>query len=385
MSLFFKPKSYLGVDLGAGGVKMVELHQIKGRPVLHTFGYTSDPDKNAVPLDNFFKAVTASNLMEDKGATKVNTSMATDLYFSNEQVKDRAAILKEVYKRCKATAKKAVVSLPSSAVFHAIVTIPKSAKDEFNSILRAEIKKLLPLPLEEMMLDYQILPSAKEDKNQRVLVNAVPRPLVVFYSQIFQRANLQLDALEPESTAFARALVGRDSSVTMVIDIGAERTSFFIVDGGVPITHHSIEIGGSRVGTLLKNLLDLDSGQIEQVKYDLSVFLETAQQKTLSPSEFLSVFAPVVDPIVKEIQYGFDLYLHQLGNESKRPEKIVLTGGGSLLPYLPEHLASTFKMKCYIGDPWARLVYQNDLKSVLNKIGPRLAGVIGLALRNMVQ
>jgi sugar (pentulose or hexulose) kinase len=32
----FKPKSYLGIDLGAGGVKIVELQEQKKRAVLFT-------------------------------------------------------------------------------------------------------------------------------------------------------------------------------------------------------------------------------------------------------------------------------------------------------------------------------------------------------------
>ena len=39
---WFKPKSFLGVDIGAGGVKIVELKVEKNRPVLFTYGYTSE-------------------------------------------------------------------------------------------------------------------------------------------------------------------------------------------------------------------------------------------------------------------------------------------------------------------------------------------------------
>jgi Tfp pilus assembly PilM family ATPase len=38
MSVFQKTEGYLGVDLGAGGIKMVELHKTKGRPQLWTYG-----------------------------------------------------------------------------------------------------------------------------------------------------------------------------------------------------------------------------------------------------------------------------------------------------------------------------------------------------------
>ena len=93
---------------------------------------------------------------------------------------------------------------------------------------------------------------------------------------------------------------------------------------------------------------------------------------------------PVVDPIIKEIEVSFELYLRQTGNEGKRPEKIILTGGMGSLPFLAKHIQEKFKIKCYVGDAWARVVYQDGLKPVLREIGPRLSVAIGLALRNVV-
>ena len=93
---------------------------------------------------------------------------------------------------------------------------------------------------------------------------------------------------------------------------------------------------------------------------------------------------PVVEPIVKEIEYSFEVYLRQSGNLTKHPEKVVLTGGGAFFPFLAEHIAEKFKLKCYVGDPWGRVVYQDGLKPILHGIGPRMSVAIGLALRNML-
>ena len=38
MSLFSKSEAYLGIDIGAHGIKLVELHKFKGRPQLWTYG-----------------------------------------------------------------------------------------------------------------------------------------------------------------------------------------------------------------------------------------------------------------------------------------------------------------------------------------------------------
>ena len=49
------------------------------------------------------------------------------------------------------------------------------------------------------------------------------------------------------------------------------------------------------------------------------------------------------------------------------------------------NIESKFKIKCYVGDAWARVVYQDGLKPVLRQIAPRMSVAIGLAMRSMVQ
>jgi type IV pilus assembly protein PilM len=383
---FGKPKSYLGVDLGAGGVKMVELRREKNRPVLFTYGFTSEAQDVHHLVNEQEKSVDQLRQMAagQVPATEA-VAPATPQQVDEDKIERYASMLKEVCKQSKTVAKTAVVSLPVSGVFHAIVTLPLVKKQEFDKILKAEIKKLLPYSLEETALDYQVLPALPGDKSQRVLVNAVPRSLVVYYTKIFQAAGLKLDSLEPESMALSRSLIGKDMAVTMLVDIGAERTNFFIIDRAVPITHHSIEMGGSRINSILKRILGVDENIVEQMKRDLfDSFFLSGGTVGVPREKFLDLFDSIIDPIAKEIEYSFDLYLRQSGNEQKRPEKVVFTGGAAHLPYLTDAIAEKFKIKCYIGDPWGRVVYQERLKPLLRSIGPRMAVAIGLTLRNML-
>lgn len=377
MWFFNKEKSLLGVDLGAGGVKVVELRKVQNRPLLFTYGFTSETQN----IHQLFikKEKSAGDLLKKDGGKKEPSAGTEENPENERQVARYADILRGVCQAAKTTAKNAVVSLPVSAVFHAVVTLPVVDKKDFLSILNAEVKKLLPRPLDEMAVDYQILPAAGEEKNQRILINAVPRELVVFYTKVFQRAGLILEALEPESMALQRSLVGRDSSVTLIIDMGAERTNFFIIDQTVPITHHSIETGGVKINKILQETLGVEEGLVEQIKQDISVSSSDEANK------FLEIFMPVLDPMFKEIQYSFDVFLRQSGNENKRPEKIILTGGAAMFPGLASYISEKFNIKCYVGDPWARVVYQDSLRPVLSRIGPRLSVAIGLALRDMVQ
>lgn len=379
---FSKQKSYLGIDLGAGGVKLVELKEEKNRPVLHTYGLASETqDVHRLVVK---KPIEEEAAVEQTNGVQVEKKSAPRLLEDEERLNGYAGRLKAVCRAARTMAKSASVSLPVSAVFHAIVTLPKVEKGEFSAVLKAEAQKLLPYPLDEMILDYQILAGLSDEKNQKIMVNAVPKSVVAFYTEVFRRAGLALDSLEPESTALERSLIGRDTAVTMLIDMGAERTNFFIIDGAVPITHHTIESGGNKINRLLRDVLGLEEAAIERAKLDLFDSVSrppVGGNGRLDKAGFIKLLTPVIDPVAKQIEYSFDLYLNQSGNESKRPEKIVLTGGAAVMPFLTEYLSEIFKVKCYIGDPWARVVHQEKLRPILNNIGPRLSVAIGLALR----
>ncbi len=376
--LLFKPKSHLGIDLGAGGIKIVELKLEKKRPMLYTYGLTSQMQDVHRLFD-----VSSKNSPSLLSSDQKNKSVAVAI--DPEQVKKYANLVKAICVGARTTSLSATVSLPVSVVFHAVINLPLLKKEELDRVLRAEVKKLLPRPIEDMVLDYQMIKNSPESKTQRVLVNAVPKELVIFYTQVFKLAGIQLESLEPESIALERSLVGRDQSVSMIIDIGAERTNFYIIDQGYAITHHSTEIGGGRLNKILSNILGVKDELVEQLKYDyFGSLLKKNSNSQMTKDKFYGLFSSIVDPIVKEIEYSFEIYLKQTGNEKKRPEKIILTGGGSSMPYLTDFISEKFNIKCYIGDPWGRVVYQESLKPALGKIGPRMSVAVGLALRKLV-
>jgi type IV pilus assembly protein PilM len=382
--IFNKQKSWLGVDLGAGGIKLVELKEEKGRPTLFTYGLTTE--KQAIHSIIPVNPKTPDNLKIDQiDGIQNDKKPLPKIKIDDSEINKIANSLKEVCAKAMVRSKNAMVSLPVSSVFHSIVTLPKDVKGDLQAILRAEIKKLLPYPAEDMILDYQVLENFSDARYKRIMVNATPKAVVEFYTRIFQKAGLHLDSLEPESTALERALIGRDTAVAMLVDMGAERTNFFIIDRSAPITHHTIESGGHKVNAILQNILSVENKNIGQIRKDLFKYYLSGNRDNLVKENFLKIMDPIFDPIKKQIEYSFDLYLHQTGNENKTPEKIILTGGAAMLPYLADSLAETFNLKCYLGDPWARVVYQDGLKSLLGDIGPRMSVAVGLALRYLVK
>lgn len=376
MGIFSNKEAYLGIDIGAHGIKMVELHKTKNRPQLWTYGIV-EQDLDIHLVENAEK--TPEELLKEKNRLpdELDRKSSKEPTMDDPRIGQYAELLKLLCKKAKVTTRKVTASLPVSYIFHAVLTMPKIESKEIPVVVKAEVEKMLSRPIEELQIVHQIIPDDnKESKYLRILVTAAPKILVKFYSAIFQRAGLELQELETEAFALERSLVGRDQATAMVVDVGAERTNFFIIDKGMPLVHRSIAEGGRNIDQILTRVLQVDPCMVGQLKKDISLSKEKVNPE---------IFHTMIDPIVKEIEYGFDLFLHQTGNEGKRPEKIILTGGSCVLPFLREAIQQKFPMRVFVGDPWARTVYQDGLRQILDEIGPRMSVAIGLALRNIVQ
>ncbi len=384
MSLFQKTEGYLGVDLGAGGIKMVELHKTKGRPQLWTYGVAHQALDIHPQMTFRANTSVAPNLQNVKAvASPAQKNIPVAPLLSSEDISrtvEYAHILKTLAEKSKVTTRRVTASLPVSQVFHAVITLPVIDPKEIDTHVKAKAQKMLPMPLEEMQVVHQLIkdtaPGAGQEKYLRVLITAAPKKLIAFYTNIFQKGGFEIQELETEAFAIERCLVGRDGGTVMVIDIGAERSNFFIMDKGVPVTHRSIQVGGNSMDLTLASALGILPEEAVQIKYDLS-----SMKGVKIP---MDIWAPLFDPVIKEIQYGFDLFLSQSGNEQKRPEKIILTGGAALFPPLCQYIQENFPLKVFVGDPWARVVYQQGLRRVLDRVGPGMAVSIGLAMRNIV-
>ncbi|OGY45012.1 MAG: hypothetical protein A3A24_03085 [Candidatus Buchananbacteria bacterium RIFCSPLOWO2_01_FULL_46_12] len=383
MGLFSSEQSYLGIDFDNNSVKVVQLTNENGRPRLVTYGY----------IDR-----------------KIEREKIDSGRSDNPEV---AKIIQHVCRKAKTTTTKVITALPAYSVFSSVLNLPVSAKKDLASAVKWEAKKVIPLPVEDMILDWKVLqdftdePSGEknpaengqgpngeskgfDDLRQRsflkiastkkgvytkILLTAAPKDLVKRYINIFKSAGLNLLSLDTESFALVRSLVGNDPSALMIVDIGSVVTNISVVVNGIPLLNRSLDIGGLTITQAIANSLNISLERAEQFKYDIGISPDRAGQGNI-PQTIESTIVPIVD----ELKYSLNLYR----NQSQKPiEKVILTGGSSLLLNLPEYLAKAVNLKVYRGDPWARIIYPGELKPVLDEIGSRFSVAIGLAMRNI--
>ncbi|MEN9557952.1 MAG: hypothetical protein RL141_321 [Candidatus Parcubacteria bacterium] len=353
MPLFSKPntQSFVGIDLGVSGIKLVELLNEKGRARLVTYAYT---DHQAAA--------------EGKGYA--------------EQPEATGELLKKMVLQARTTTKKAIAALPISSVFSSIINVPASNDKELQEAIHWQAKKLIPMPLEEIALDSKVLDAGNPDEKKkmtRVLLTGAPSTLVHTYVKILGGAGLEPLALETEALAQVRSLVGKDRATVMIIDIGLLRTNITVVEQGIPFLSRSIAAGGAMMTTMMAKTLGIPESQAETMKRDIRALKGFAPAGDLTP-----LLQTLLKPVLDEVRYSFNLYQEQPeGGQKKRIEKIILTGGSSLLPNLPELLTSLLNVNTYRGDPWARIVYPEDLRPILEELGPRFSVAVGCAMRDI--
>jgi type IV pilus assembly protein PilM len=346
MGLFSKSNSYLGIDIGAFGIKIVELKKEDGKPRLFSYGFSEN--KNIESMAN-----------QKNGADYM------------------AKLINKICERAGITGRNAVAALPTFSVFSSILNLSNVSTKDLKSAVHWEAKKVIPLPLDEMILDWREIKEdgEKKGKNTKIFLTGAPKTLVRKYIEIFKKAGINLLSLETETFSLIRALLGNDKSSVMIAEIGANTTDIAVVEKSIPILSRSIDIGGTTITKAISGNLNIGMERAEQFKYDLGVSLNQSESSAI-PKTIMETIAPIVN----EIKYTLNLYENKNG---KRIEKIVFSGGSALLVDFAGYLSKAIDKQVVIGDPWARISYPIELKPTLDEIGPRMSIAIGLALRNM--
>ena len=282
-----------------------------------------------------------------------------------------------IIEEAKIKTKHAVFSIPDFSSFFTNFTLPPMTKDELPQSIKYEARQHIPVPLTEVVLDWQIIETKPVDKKQaifKILLAAVPNEIINQYQEIAKTAGLELIALEAEVFSLIRALTNNhEKKLIGVVDIGVQSTTCSIVDQEALKISHSFDISDNNFVSTISKGLNIDLKQAEELKKQYGI-----SQDDQGVKEILS---PLIDIIVREVKEIFDNFQHQ---EKKQVEKIILAGGPALTPGLKEYFQESFNGKqVEIGNPFAGMVYPPFLEQSLIEMGPSFAIAVGAALRKL--
>lgn len=284
---------------------------------------------------------------------------------SNADLQKLGQAVKQVLAQSKITSKNVAVGIPSQRVFMTVVDIDRLSEKELDESIRLQADSLIPTPLDESKIDWALLGDSPKDTNKvEVLLGSVPNAFVERRLDLLESLGLNVIAFEPDSIAISRSLLTPDTAAPhLLLDMGNEATDLVMTLNGAPRLIRSIPIGlGSVIKAAMQNL-GIDEKQATQfvLKFGLS--------KDKLEGQIYNAINGTIETLNSEIEKSIKFF--QTRYQGTNTERIIVTGGASVLPEFPLTIANKFGINVEIGNSWRNVAFaasqQNELLTVSNK------------------
>ncbi|HUC87902.1 MAG TPA: type IV pilus assembly protein PilM [Candidatus Binatia bacterium] len=344
MNLLSGISDFFGLDIGTTAIRLVQLHGNGRLKTLVKYAY--------VPIDSKLSLSDA----------KVDQQKLT-------------AVIRDLVAQAKVTTNNVAVNLPSSRVFTTVVDMERLSKDELGKTIRYQADSLIPTPVAESKIDWAVLGDSPADKNKvEVLLSSVPNKFIEERLDILEASGLNVIAFEPDNIVLARALVATDATTPqMVIDIGHKGTDMVISMNGAPhLTRLLPSSTEALVHAAVQNL------NIDEKQADQFVFKFGLDQSKLEGQVYRAIVG-TVELLTTEIEKSIKFFETRYNNV--KLERIIVTGGASVLPEFPLYLANKFGINVEIGNAWRNVSFAPDRQNELLAISNQFSIAAGLAER----
>jgi type IV pilus assembly protein PilM len=253
---------------------------------------------------------------------------------------------------------------------------------QLDNAIKFRAQETLPIPIEDAVLDYQILGEKTGEDGQRtrkVLLVVAYRDLIDRYVDACRKAGITLIGIDLEAFALLRALqapqagAGGDAHAALVaVAIGHDRSTFAVSDGRTCEFTRVLEWGGSALNIALARALDAAPSEVEELKRALPLTNETVPEGVTAEraAQARDAMRRAIQVFARELVSSLQFYQNQPG--SLGIGEIVLSGGTAHLVGLAEELERLIGVR--VGDPLARM-------KVSKKVGePEQVGSLAVAI-----
>ncbi|HEU4971931.1 MAG TPA: type IV pilus assembly protein PilM [Gaiellaceae bacterium] len=229
--------------------------------------------------------------------------------------------------------------------------------------IRFRAEEVLPIPLDQAVLDYVVLDERTEEDGtewRRILLVVAYKDVVDRYLQACRRAGLQVVGIDLEAFALLRALrapLEREASSGALIGIaiGHDRTTIAVSNGVNCEFARVLDWGGWSLNVAIARELDRAPTEVESIKRQLSLD-GPVEIEGLTDEQVAKVKDGVqraLGGFAREIVSSLQFYQAQPGSHGIG--EIVMTGGAAQMDGLPEAVAELVGVPIRLGDPAQRV------------------------------
>ncbi len=343
MVFFGRKKSSIGLDIGSGFVKLVEVDHSGDQPeVVRVAMRPLVPD-----------AIVEGEVM-DSGAV--------------------ADTVRDVIELTALKSASVVTGVGGHAVIIKKIEMDRMPESDARQVLPFEAERHVPFDIQSVQLDLQILDPEGTDPKMEVLLVAAKRDLIDDRLSLLGEAGVQPRVVDVDAFALHNAFEHNHPEVRQgivaLVHVGHEMTNVNILVEGTPILTRDIPFGSRSIREDLQRERGLTAEEAEEVVQgrktlpDLRIFVERGVEDVAMGVERAAAF----------------LLTRESGEQLGR---VFLSGGGARIPGLAEVLGARMGVETQVANAFARLPVRAGAASGidLDQSSPMMQLSVGLALR----
>lgn len=229
-------------------------------------------------------------------ALKENT---VNVYTSDDSkaVESTAVLIQQLLKDANIKKKEVNVVISDSHSYSQIIEMPMLTEKELFSLIRYQADQFIPIPIDKVSLDIEVLYENKQTKKTALLLVACSSSVLDRVTTAVEIAGLVPSAVENEASAIFRLMSDIDSmkkaqpapsAATLLINFGCSSTSLYLYNqaAGVPLQIHNFALGYNifikdikanynMVDKSARELLDTIGFSSQQSSYNLASVLSS--------------------------------------------------------------------------------------------------------------
>jgi len=345
-----KKKDLIGLDIGSGSIKLVELKEGKNGFRLQNMAISPLPPE----------AIVDGALMDS--VTIINT-------------------IKDLLATSKTKTKEAVTSVSGHSVIVKKISLPLMTETELEESIKWEAERYIPFDVNDVNIDFQIFGTSSENPElMDVVLVAAKKDTINDHVSVIMEAGLNpviidIDAFALENMLAINYEIGKDEIVA-IVNVGASVTNINILKNNITAFTRDIFKGGNQITEEIQRQLHIDYEEAEKIKVGSKADLSS--QQTIH-----NVLKAASESLAIEIGNSLDFF--QSSTTYEKISKLYLGGGGSKIKDFDISLQQHIEIPVEVVNPFKKIECSGtnfDLE-YLREIGPLMAVGVGLASRRV--
>ncbi|MCF1430903.1 MAG: pilus assembly protein PilM [Shewanella sp.] len=306
---------------------------------------------------------------------------------NDHDIRDSGAVvesLRQIARQLPKGIKHAAVAVSGSAVITKVIYMDASLSEaEMEVQIEVEADNLIPYSLDEVSIDFETLRLNSTDPSKvDVLLSACRTEIIDSRVDALDAIDLEAKVVDVEGYALGRSAEliydqlpeGAKNKAIAMVDIGANITTFAVVDKGDTVFVREQAFGGEQFTQSILSFYGMSYEQAEQAKVD----------GELPRNYMIEVLAPFQTQLVQQIKRTLQIY--STSSDRDKVDYIVLCGGTSLLEGMANLLTNELGILTVLANPFQGALHANENQktSIGQDIGKYMVAC-GLALRSYGQ